>query len=387
MSLFHARGARRLAGTLLLAALAGCGMFSKDDEQGPAPLPDFKPEVRLDEIWSHGVGNGQGKLFNRLMPAVNGDMIVAAAANGEIEAYNRHNGRSLWDADIEQPLTGGVGVGCNLVLVASEDGRVWGLGESDGKVQWQTQLDGQVLSPPQCDGDIVALLTFNGEIVGLDAKTGAKRWSYAASNPVLMLRASSTPIFYQGAVLAGFANGKVAAVEEQTGKPLWEARVATPQGSSEIERQVDIDGTMMLSENTLYVVAYQGRLVALDVHSGRRLWERKASSYAGISEGFNNIYVATADGSVIAFAKSDQGVRWEQTALARRQLSGTATWSNFVAVGDFEGYLHLLSQVDGHFVARTRVDSDGLRVAPLVVDDILYVYGNGGELAAYKLRR
>jgi outer membrane protein assembly factor BamB len=387
MFLSRERSARTVIGALMLIALTGCGLFSKDEEgQGPAPLPDFKAEVRIDSVWSHGIGNGQGKLYNRLAPAVDGDMIVAAAANGAVEAYNRHTGRSLWDADIDRPLSGGVGIGGGLVLVVSDDGQLWALNAADGKEAWHVQLDGQVLSPPQCNGSVVAVVMFNGQLVGLDAKTGAKRWNYAAANPVLMLRASSAPVIHDDVVIAGFANGKVAGVAADTGKPLWETRIGTPQGSSEIERQVDVDGNLLISENTLYAVAYQGQLVAIDLRSGQRLWERKASSYVDLSEGFNNIYAVTTDGSIIAFAKNDQGVRWEQTALARRQLTGSATWNNYVAVGDFEGYLHLLSQVDGHFVARTRVDSDGLRVAPLVVDDMLYAYGNSGDLVAYRLR-
>jgi len=68
-------------------------------------------------------------------------------------------------------------------------------------------------------------------------------------------------------------------------------------------------------------------------------------------------------------------------------LSGSATLGNYVVVGDVEGYLHLLSQIDGHFVARMHFDGDGVRVAPIVVDDVMYVYGNSGKLAAYKLEK
>lgn len=382
------RNTRNVMSALLLVALAGCSSFGKDDkEQEPAPLPDFKAEESFDKIWSHGVGNGQGKLYNRLAPAVSGDMIIAAAANGDVEAFQRLSGRSLWDVDVDAPLAGGVGAGCDLVFLGTEDGHLIALSAADGKRQWKVQMEGQVLSPPACEGDIVAVLTFNGYLVGLDAKTGAKRWNYVSTNPVLTLRASSAPLIYQGAAIAGFANGKVAAVDLDSGKPLWETRVGSSQGSSEIERQVDISGDLLLSDNVLYAVSYQGRIAALDVHSGRRLWERNASSYVGLGEGFNNVYVAGANGSITAFAKNDQGVRWEQTALARRMLSGATTWNNYVAVGDYDGYVHLLSQVDGHFVARERVDSDGVRAAPLVVDDILYVYGNSGKLAAYRLEK
>jgi outer membrane protein assembly factor BamB len=369
---------------LSFAVLAACSS-NKDKDQAPAPLPEFKAERDFDKLWSHGIGNGQGKLYNRLVPAIHDKKIVAAAANGDVEAYDRISGRSLWDADIDTTISAGVGIGGGLVLVASDDARVWALNEETGKLLWKRQLGSQILSAPQSNGNIVVALTFSGDVIGLDAKSGEPKWEYAGRSPVLSLRASSTPLIVEDMVLVGLGNGKVVALDIESGRALWEVRVGISQGSSEIERQVDVSGDLLVDDDIVYAVSYQGRLTAIELRSGRRLWENNASSYVGLSEGFNNIYVVGANGSITAFTKNSRGVRWEQTALARRQLSGSAVLNNFVAVADFEGYLHLLSQVDGHFVARKRIDSKGVRVAPLVVDDILYVYGNSGDLEAYKL--
>lgn len=374
---------------LLAVAAAGCSMFDSDDdkEQRPAPLPEFQEERSLDKVWSHGVGNGQGDLYNRLVPAISQDKIIVASAKGKLEAFDRITGKSLWDADLDEQLTGGVGVGAGLVLVASADGKVWALRENDGTEVWHSQVDGQVLAPPKAKDNIVVVLTFSGNLVGLDATTGVKQWSYATSAPVLSLRASAAPLIEDSSVFAGFGSGKVVAVELESGRPLWETRIGFSQGSSEIERQVDVDGDMLLNKGTLFAVSFQGHLTALDAASGRRMWEHNASSYVSLSESASNIYVAGANGSITAFTKDNQGVRWEQTALARRELSGTAAWEDLVAVGDIEGYLHLLSQADGHFVGRVRVDSDGVRVAPIAVDDLLYVFGNSGTIAAYRLEQ
>jgi len=72
--------------------------------------------------------------------------------------------------------------------------------------------------------------------------------------------------------------------------------------------------------------------------------------------------------------------------LARRQLTAPVVVSSYVAVGDFEGYLHLLAQADGRMVGRIKVDGDGLRAKPIVLGDTLFVFGNSGDLAAYKLQ-
>jgi outer membrane protein assembly factor BamB len=377
-----------VATVTLLSLAAGCSWFESKDaaETKPAKLVDIKTEQRFDKAWSHGVGNGQGKLYARIRPAVVGDRIFAAANNGAVEAFNRITGKSLWDVSVKARISAGVGAGGGLIVLGSSDGRVWGLSAEDGKVLWNTAVNSEILAIPQTDGEIVVVVTIDGHLKGLDAKTGSERWSYAATAPALSLRASGAPVIASGLALAGFANGKVIAVTLDNGKPVWEARAAVPKGSSEIERLIDVGSDLEVTDGVLYVVSYQGALSAFDVLTGRKQWEREASSYVGIGESYNSLYVVDPKGGVTAFGKSDQTVRWEQTALLRRQLSGATAWDSFVAVGDIEGYVHLLAQSDGHFVGRESVDSDGVRVQPIAVDDMLYVFGNSGKLAAYKLK-
>jgi len=144
---------------------------------------------------------------------------------------------------------------------------------------------------------------------------------------------------------------------------------------------------MIITGGFVYAVSYQGRLVAIELQSGRKVWQQEASSYAGLGQGFGNIYVADEAGSVIAFHRSGQGIRWEQPALEYRQLSAPAAVRGFVAVGDFEGYVHFLSQTDGEFVGRVKVDGAGMRADMLVHENILYVLGNGGTMMAFDVRQ
>ena len=204
--------------------------------------------------------------------------------------------------------------------------------------------------------------------------------------PVLTIRGTSTPILDSGNIYAGFANGRVMAFDADDGATLWEARIAIPQGRSEIERIVDIDGAMALMGAELYVASYQGRLTALDVRTGRKLWQRNVSSFNGVSQGFGNVYVAEESGTVTAYLRNGQGIRWQQEALGWRGLSRPIPVSSYLAVVDFEGYLHLLSQVDGSILARERPGKEGARADMLSVGTVLYVYTNGGKLIAYDIK-
>ena len=375
----------------MMFSIAGCstisGWFDSDDDDPMAPmaLSDITETVKIKELWSVGVGDGQGDGFYRLQPAISGEVIYAASADGEVVAVDRKRGKTLWEVDLDISLSGGVGVYNDVLLLGSSEGLVLKLDANTGEQLWTTMLTGEILSPPQANGKVVVAQTYNGKLQGLDFATGQLLWTYNSKVPVLTLRGTSVPIIENNRVYAGFASGRVLAFDAQTGSIVWDGRVAIPQGRSEIERIVDVDGTMELAGNELYAVSYQGSVVAIDVESGRKIWQQKASSFSGVSLGFGNVYAADEDGTLNAFMRNGEGVRWSQGALGYRQLSRPTPIGSYVTVADFEGYLHVLSQVDGDFVGRVRVDSDGVRADMLSEDGILYVFANDGELVAYEI--
>jgi outer membrane protein assembly factor BamB len=382
---------RHLLALVLLFNLAACstisGWFDSDDDEATAPaeLADIEETVNIEELWSEGIGNGQGDGFYRLRPAIQGDTIYVASADGEVAALDRNTGKTLWEADVETSLSGGVGVYEGALFLGSSEGFVLKLDARSGERQWTTPLRGEILSAPQGNGKIVVAQTYDGKLQGLENETGKLLWTYDSNVPVLTVRGTSTPIVHNNLVYAGFANGRVLAFDVSNGAIVWEVRVAISQGRSEIERIVDVDGTMDLKGSELYAASYQGSVVAIDVENGRKLWQQKASSFSGVSQGFSNVYVADEDGTVTAYMRTGEGVRWTQDALAYRELSRPTPVSSYVAVADFEGYVHVLSQVDGAFVGRVRADDDGVRADMLSVDNVLYVFGNSGDLVAYEI--
>jgi len=379
---------------LLLAAaltLPGCstisGWFADDEEDPTAPfeLTAIEQQVDIRKLWSVGIGDGQGEGLYRIRPVMQGDRIYAASADGQVRALQRERGRTLWKTGLDTDLSGGVGVHEDALLLGSSEGAVLKLDADSGDILWSTQLRGEVLAPPQADGRVVVAQTYDGKLQGLDFASGELLWTYDSDVPVLTVRGTSTPILRNNVVYAGFANGRVLGFDARTGDILWEVRVAISQGRSEIERIVDIDGTMELVGNELYAASYQGRVVSIDATDGRKTWQQDVSSFSGVATGFGNVYVADEDGTVYAYLRTGAGVRWTQGALGYRQLSRPTPVSSYVAVADFEGYVHIISQVDGEIVGRVRVDGDGARADMLSDGNVLYVFGNGGTLAAYEI--
>ncbi|MTI12983.1 outer membrane protein assembly factor BamB [Sansalvadorimonas verongulae] len=382
-----ARNTRSLVSAVIGMALLGLAGCSSTGEEAvkPNPLPDFNQEVKLTTVWSKGVGSGQEDSWLHLMPVVDGDRIYAAGVSGKVSALDKATGREAWSVNLETRITGGVGAGEGLVLVGTRDGHVIALNETDGTEAWRAPVTSEVLSAPQIQNGVVVAQAIDAKLIALDAKDGKRLWLQEVIQPVLTLRGTSTPTLSGGVVYAGFANGEARAYRLDTGIPLWDAKVAVPRGSSELERMVDVDSAPLMSGDRLYLVSFQGNVVSLDRDGGRILWTREASSYESMTEGFGNIYLSDAGSTVSAVDQRTGAIVWSQKDFANRSLSGPSAVGSYVVAGDFEGYLHVISQVDGRIVGRTKVDSSGIRSRPLVVDGVIYVYTNGGDLAALKI--
>lgn len=381
MSLF-----RPLAVVLFSAVLAACSSTPKSSD--PAPLTDFTEIKQLKKVWSYSLGDGQGEAYYRIAPAIDGDEIFIASVDGGVAALNKKTGKKLWKKAHKLTISGGVGVASSQLYVGTADGQVAVLDRLSGDVQWTAEVGGEVLGAPAGNGSVVVVQTYSGLVHGFNAQSGERLWTYTAQVPRLTMRGTSSPRIVRGVALVGLANGRIVALDADTGSVRWEQRVSVAQGSTEIERLVDVDGRLLLIENDQIVVVngYQGKVIAIDIASGRPLWAKDNSSYVGAAEALGNVYVVDASGGVSAIAEGGRSIAWTQTVLARRILTEPAALSGVVAVGDFDGYLHLLGQLDGQLVGRKRVDSDGLR-APMAVDSkLLYVYGNSGKLVAYKIQ-
>jgi outer membrane protein assembly factor BamB len=378
---------RRSAGILVsLALLAGCSWFGdKDNAEPPAELAAFGEQVKLERIWSRDTGSGTDEQFVQLVPFLAGERVFVADRSGAVRAYTLDKGRQLWDSKTRVAISAGPGVGDGLVVVGSSDADLIALDAETGEPRWRTSVSSEVLSVPLIYRGIVVVQTVDGNLAGLDAASGERLWIQGRTVPVLTLRGTSTALVEGGAVIAGFANGKLTALDIRSGAPLWEAVVAVPSGRSELQRMVDVDANPVVRDGVLYVVSFQGQMAAVGLQNGRLLWNRDMSAYAGIAVDSAQVYVSDENSEVWALDRDSGASLWKQGALRRRALTGPTVAGGYVVVGDYAGYVHLLSRLDGSIAGREKVDSKGILASPVVLGDRLLVLGAGGKLVLYRL--
>ncbi len=375
-----------LAAAVIGASLSGCGMFSSEQQVQPAELVDFEQEQSLKALWSLKVGGDLGEKFHQLAPSIAGGRIFAASAEGDVLAADRESGEVVWRRSLDTEVIGGVGAGNGLVVLSTLNGEVLALSADDGSERWRYQATSEVVSQPQMNAEMLVVQQLDGKLTALDLMTGRQLWSYDSQIPRLSLRGTAAPIVAADLTLAGFANGKLVAIENRSGRPVWEQRIALSEGRSELERIIDIDAQPLVYNRLVYVTSYQGRLAAVSPANGQLVWAQDLSSFRGLAGGFGNVYAVTADDSLQAFDARNSASVWRQDGLLNRHLTTPVVLGNNVVVADGEGYLHALSQIDGHFTARYKLDSSGVQGDLLVKDDVLYALSNDGRLTALKLQ-
>mgnify|MGYP002834776341 CR=1 FL=1 len=400
-----ARMRRVISLAMVILLSSGCSWFGDENEPveiKPNPLPKIKPEVSISTVWSKKIGQGVGEKALRIEPKIHGKRVISASPDGKVKSHFADSGKEIWTVDIKDifeaqnfsselsgnfdVLTGGVEANSEHVFVCSATGHLVALNQIDGSFAWKATISSESLSPPKVDNDLLVVQTIDGKVAAYDASDGSKRWEYAAKIPPLTLRGTSTPAVYEDIVIAGFSNGRIAFITRDDGLAAYERIIGVPEGVSDLEKLVDLDGKMAIENNILYIAGYQGRLIAIDLRAGEILWEKEASSLVGVSVGFGNVYLISADGKVIAYNGTNGREVWRVEALLNRNLNAPLVTGSFVAFTDFEGYLHLLAQSDGRFVARTKVDSRGVGARLAQQEGRIYALGNGGTLSVLEIR-
>jgi outer membrane protein assembly factor BamB len=384
-----------------LVALAGCHSFKKENVQPPTPLAkDFKGTVEVTKVWTSSVGEGAGDSGVRLRPAFADGVLYACSTDGKIVAIDAASGKTVWSKSSRTQgwfgwgdkkradafYAGGPNVSGDLLVVGTLDGHIYGINAKDGSPRWESIVNSEVISSPVIAGNLVVARTQDGRLYGFDSATGERRWVYDQDTvPLLSLRGNGPLLTANGVVFYGSDGGKLVALRLDNGEKLWEQTLASGEGRTEIDRLADADGAILLSGTTLYGAAYHGNLSAIDGPSGRPLWGRPFSTFTSLDVTDTALYGVNDESQVWAFDKSGGSDMWKNDALKYRWLTGPAVLGNYVVVGDLEGYVHFLQVGDGALAARERLSKKAIRAQPLVVGDIVYVEDVKGRIGAYRL--
>ena len=361
--------------------MSGCSWVSSinpfsDPPPKPASLQSFTQQASLNIRWRAKVSAAEnGYVF---YPAIVGETVIAAGYKGDVARFE--NGKVLWKTGLDAKLSAGVGADDNIVAVATVDGELVILDTATGHERWRKNLEKEVLAPPLVAGTMVVVRSSDNTLEAFDADNGKSEWVYARTVPSLALRASTGMIAEGNSIITGFPGGKLVAISKDSGAAIWEFNISSPRGVTELERMADVAGTAVIGRHEVCAAAFQGRVACYDLSSGTAIWSRNISSSVGVNRDIRFLVITdTADKVHCLDIFSGNNV-WVQDQLKNRRVSRPLLAGDYVAVGDLEGYVHLINRENGQFVARTRTDSSAIMADPMLIgyDNILVQTQDGG---------
>ncbi len=402
---------RKLLGLAIVTTLVltGCGTmrdwFRSDTTKAtdPVKLTEITDARDVREIWSMSLGDGEGRLGFRQRPGSDGNTIFAVTDDGALRAIDAESGDERWERTLEElgsqrgwriwqravrmgGLQSSVGVGEGLVVVAGRSGVVFAVTADSGEPRWEWQASAEVLAPPLVTGGRVIVRSQDGRVVALDAANGTQRWAINRSIPTLSSRGASAPVGAGGLVLVGNDDGSLVAIRPDDGVLVWEVPIAEPEGRSELDRLVDIDGDLALGAQAVYASSVRGVTAAVSLAGGQILWTRDNGGANGLDLTADGVLLADAGGTLWSLDRADGSALWRQDGLLRRQPTGVVLAGNLAVVGDVEGFLHWFDPATGSFKARERIGRARILATPLVTPSgVVVAVTDEGRLAAFRL--
>ena len=370
--------------------LASCNyvddyMLGKDNTLMPHTLKPFTPKWHFKKVWVNSISGKQSAGHLQLAPVSANHMIYTATSDGVIAATEAKTGSVRWRKQFPAGFISGPAMKDNLLALGTANDGLQVLNGTDGNEIWHQDLSSELMAPPLLVDHKAIAKTMDGTVIAYSLNQGKKLWAVEHGSPQLILKASSGLVKMNDWVLAAFSDGKVDALEADSGRVVWEHEMAYAIGASDVERLVDIDADLVVSGNVFYVASFQGELGAFSLNQGDFIWCKPISTFHNMASNSQSLFVVDNDSVLWAIDKSTGQILWKQAAFKARGLTSPTLMGNRLLVADKQGYLHGLSARTGEVEARMELGY-AIEAAPLVDGSRVYVMTLKGELISLSVQ-
>jgi outer membrane assembly lipoprotein YfgL len=312
---------------------------------------------------------------------VDGAMITLVSSEGLIAAIDANKGAELWRVNLGVQISAGVGGDGRFAAVISRGNELIVL--DAGKEIWRQKIAAQGFTAPLVAGGRVFVLAADRSVASFDAQSGRKLWTIQRPGESLVLRQPGVLLAVGDTLVAGLA-GRLVGLNPTSGVVRWESAIATPRGTNDIERLVDLVGRVNREGDVVCARAFQAAVGCVSAAKGSLLWSKPAEGAVGLSGDQRHVFGVESDGKVVAWNRLDGAREWVSERLRYRQLSAPSVVAGAVVVGDEGGLLHLMSRDTGADLTRVATDGSAIVAAPVLADGTLVVVTRNGGVFGFK---
>jgi outer membrane protein assembly factor BamB len=354
---------------------------------------------RLTEAWSASIGAGGG-YRRKIMaqPVVADGIVYVMDSKAVVSAFDMARGNRVWRTDTKDEDDDSTNVGGGLTLDQGTLYAVNGLAElvaldpAKGTIRWRSRFGAPTRSAPTVVEGRLFVTTIEDRLLALAADDGRQLWSHQAANPTTSILGRPAPAYSTGLVVGGFGSGELATLRADSGSVVWTDTLATAIRTGSLADFAAIRGLPVIGDGKVYAMSLGGLTVAVDLPTGRRLWEREAAGEDSPWAVGSWLFVISLEQKMAALNRDDGRVSWV-TQLPRwknpEKQEDAITWfgpllvSDRLVVAGTNKEALAVSPYTGEILGRQEL-SGAASLGPVVADGTVFVVTDDGRLLALR---
>jgi outer membrane protein assembly factor BamB len=353
----------------------------------------------LDQLWRVDAGSGTDSEAQLLaQPIVADKSVFVLDAQAHLTAFDSETGRQRWrksltpDNEDEGPRGGGVAYADGRLYVTTGFALVYCLDPKDGKEIWHHLVSGPMRAGPTVSGGRVFVITVANETHALAAADGRELWTHTGITEVAGLLGGASPAVEGDIVIAPYSSGELFALQAESGRVIWNESLSPLRRTDPVSSLAHIKGMPVVDRGLVYAVSNSGRMLAIDLRSGARVWEQGIGGTEAPWVAGDFIYVLTTTSEVVCLSRRDGRIRWV-TPLPRyedpKDKEDPIRWSGPVLAGDrllvgaSDRDFWSISPYTGKPLGRVRLGA-GVLIAPSIANGTVYVLTEKAQLVALR---
>ena len=376
-------------------------------------LHHLSADVSLEKLWTIDINAKSSRRARLTAPPIVADgKLYVIDARARVSAFNAEDGDRLWRTELTpdvderfriqeifggpDPETigfgGGVAFDNGRIFVTSGFGFVAALNAETGEELWRVKTEAPVRTAPTAYRNQVYFVTNTNELIALSQSTGEKEWSFRSFEEAARILSSASPAAAGDLVVAPFSSGELIAFLSDNGRSVWDDTLARNTRLTALSTLNDIAGAPVIDRGLVYVVSHAGRLAAIDIRSGNRVWEARFASLQMPWVAGDYIFIVSVDAELVCVSREQGAIVWVQKLRRykkEKKRKGRIAWAGPVLVGgalvlvSSEGEVAKVDPGTGALLDTKKL-RDGSAVSPIVADETIFILSEQGKLYALK---
>lgn len=356
-----------------------------------------------ERVWQSKIGEGGSEnIALTAAPIVFNGMVMTLDTAGKVRAFALKTGESRWETNLKPDenagvFGGGMGSGQNKIFISLGSGELIALNIQNGEELWRVSTRRALRSAPSYADGRIFVTTLDNMTLAFSASTGLSLWSHNGMIANAALLGAASPAIKNNKVILAYSSGELYALQANNGRIFWGDNLSVKRAGSGVARISHVRGNPVIDENMVFATSHSGSFLALELKTGRRLWQLPIASRVMPWVAGNYLYIVTTGRQVICLTKRDGRVKWitnlpefslkDSLPLKREKI--VVEYSEPVLAGDrliiasSIGKIYSVSPYTGQILGETQVEGN-IFIEPVVADKTLLLLDKQGNLTAFR---